>query len=61
MIKSLSNLTKAAVSVMLTPITLAVDVCTLPESAYNDRHPFSRTGQMLTNAGKCAKRALEPK
>lgn len=60
MFKSLSNLTKATLSVMVSPVALIADISTLAESAYNNRHPFSRTGQMLSNAGKCAKRALDP-
>lgn len=61
MFKMLENLTKAAVSVAVTPVTLVADVAALPfDAADGDKPAFSRTGKMLVNAGKCTNEALKP-
>lgn len=60
MFKMLENLTKAAVSVAVTPVTLVADVVALPfDAADGDKPAFSRTGKMLTNAGNCTKEAVK--
>ena len=53
-----SNLLKATLSVAASPIALAVDLVTLPESAYDDTDPFKHTKEMLDNAGECFKTAV---
>ena len=61
MFSMLSNLTKAAVAVTLSPVALAVDIVTLPDSASSfDRGPFDRTANLLGTAGECVKRAVKP-
>ncbi len=48
----IGNLFKAAVSVALTPVALAVDLVTLPASADDlRRSPFDRAGKLLNAAG----------
>ena len=60
MFSMLTNLTKAAVSVALSPIALVVDVVTLPASS---EHPtkgaFDNTAALLKNAGKQASDAVK--
>lgn len=60
MFKMLENLTKAAVSVAVTPVTLAADVLAIPLDADGNKQPFNRTGAMLNNASECTKEALKP-
>ena len=60
MLKMLSNLTKAAVSVAVTPAAVIADVLTLPASAHDNTAPFRRTAQLLNNAGVCVQKAVEP-
>lgn len=56
----LSGLTKAAVSVALTPVALVVDVVTLPASAEDYRKgPFDNTAALLKNAGKQVGEAIK--
>jgi hypothetical protein len=56
----LGNLTKAAVSVALTPVAIVVDVVTLPASAERgEDHPFQRTGNLLNSAGKSVSKAID--
>jgi hypothetical protein len=60
MFSMLTNLTKAAVSVALTPVAVVVDVITLPVSA---EHPtkgaFDNTSALLKNAGKQVSEAVK--
>lgn len=61
MFDSLINLTKAAASVALTPVAVAVDVLTLPATSMDlNRGPFDNTAALLKNAGECTKQALAP-
>lgn len=61
MFKALGNLTKAVVSVALTPVTLIADtVMFIPDASSSNPDAFSRTGRMLKNAGDCTKAALKP-
>jgi hypothetical protein len=55
----LSNLTKAAVNVAISPVALAVDLVTLPLSAENGDDAFERTSDRLAAAGKNIKKALD--
>jgi hypothetical protein len=57
----LKKLLKAAVAVTVSPVALAVDILTLPESADSGRHPFSRTGKLLGRAGKNVSGAVASK
>lgn len=61
MFSMLTNLAKAAVSVVAAPVALVVDVVTLPACAYSDsdRGPFGRTGAMLDSAGDALKEAVK--
>lgn len=59
MFKLLTNLTKAAVGVALTPVALAKDVVTLPARAMDDEHPFKSTKAMLENVGECVDEATK--
>jgi hypothetical protein len=56
----LTNITRAGVAVVAAPVALVADIVTLPSSAYEDKHPFRRTGKMLTAAGKCVVEATKP-
>ena len=56
----LSNLTKAALNVAVSPVALVVDLATLPASACDLSGPFDRTAGCLKRAGKCVEAAVEP-
>lgn len=56
----LTNLTKAVVSVAVTPVTLAADVAMMPFDATENKDMFSRTGDMLSNAKDCLDEAVKP-
>jgi hypothetical protein len=60
MFKTLSNLTKAAIGVAVTPIDAVIDIVTLPESAYDDTDPFARTKKRLKQAGEAFDEAVKP-
>lgn len=61
MFGTLTNLVKAAAAVVITPAALAVDLVTLPASAFDiDREPLGRTAAMLNAVGDCVEAALEP-
>jgi hypothetical protein len=61
MFSLIGNLTKALVSVALTPASVIADVLTLPASAEDPkRGPFDRTEYLLNNAGECVKKAIKP-
>lgn len=57
----LEKLTKATVAFALSPVALAVDIVTLPASAYRgDSHPFGRTEKLLDSAGENIKKSISP-
>jgi uncharacterized protein YgiB involved in biofilm formation len=60
MFNMLGNLTKAAVSVALTPVALAVDVVMIPQSCADLDGPFDRTAALLKNAAECVEEAVKP-
>lgn len=61
MFSMLSNLTKAAVAVVVTPVALVADVITLPASALDHRREaFGRTEAMLKAAGDATTEAVKP-
>ncbi len=61
MFKMLSNLAKAAVSVAVTPVTAAVDILTIPDSAC-DPHKgvFDRTAKKFQQAADAIDEAVKP-
>lgn len=59
MFKMLGNLTKAAVAVAVTPITLAVDVVAIPFDSTNDKDFAHRTTKKLEQAGRAFDAAVE--
>jgi hypothetical protein len=62
MFSILTNLTKAAVAVVVSPVALVVDVVDvvrLPATAYYDRNPFENTSKVLSSAGKSVMKAIE--
>lgn len=56
----LKLLTKATVSICLTPVSLVADILTLPSSAYNNNAPFGKTASLLNNSAQCVNAALSP-
>lgn len=61
MFNTLSNLAKAAVATVLTPVAVVADVLTLPASSMDPhRGPFDRTEAMLKSAGECFQEAIKP-
>lgn len=59
MFSILSNLAKAAVAVAVTPVTLAVDIVSLPGTAYGDGEPFEHTAKALGQASKAFDAAVD--
>jgi hypothetical protein len=56
---NLSDLLKATVAIVMTPVALTIDVLTLPASAERgDSHPFNRTGFLLKSIGKNVKKVI---
>lgn len=55
----LTNLAKATVAVIATPVALAVDVVALPFDATSDKDAFSRTSEMLDAAGNAIKESVK--
>lgn len=53
------NLIKAATLVAVSPLALAVDVVTLPGSAYDGKHPFHRAKRVLNSAGEKVEAAIK--
>ena len=53
------NLLKAALSVVVTPIDLVVDVVKLPVTAFEDTDPFENTTKRLKQASTSLNRALD--
>ena len=60
MFSMVRNLTKAAISVVVTPVAAVVDVLTLPASAEYNKPPFGLTEALLKNTSKCVKEAVTP-
>jgi hypothetical protein len=61
MFNILTNLTKAAVAVVLTPVAVVADIVTLPASAEKrGAHPFGKTGALLKAAADAANEAVKP-
>ena len=61
MFKLLSNLTKAAVAVAVTPVTATVDFLTLPDSACDpNKGMFDRTAKKLQQAADALDEAVKP-
>lgn len=57
----LKNLSKAALAVAVTPVTLAADVVMLiPDSENINKPAFSRTGKMFDAAEKALEEAVKP-
>lgn len=56
----LTNLTKAALAVAVSPVALAVDIVTLPASAGSNNGPFDRTTAVLGAAGDAVTKAIKP-
>jgi hypothetical protein len=62
MINLFTNVLKAAVAVVVTPVAIVADVLTLPASSMDPhRGPFDRTASMLGAAGDCIKAAITPR
>lgn len=61
MFSMLTNLTKAAVAVVVTPVAVIADVVTLPASADDfNAGPFDKTAACLKAAGKAFNEAVKP-
>lgn len=61
MFNMLTNLTKAAAAVVVSPLALVADLATLPASAEDPhRGAFDRTGAMLDAAGDAIAEAVKP-
>ncbi|WP_288497553.1 hypothetical protein [uncultured Acinetobacter sp.] len=56
----LESLTKAAVSVAVTPVTAVVDAVMIPVDATEDGEVFQRTKNTLSNASKNFNEAVKP-
>ncbi|WEE38579.1 hypothetical protein [Acinetobacter sp. TAC-1] len=56
----LESLTKAAVSVAVTPVTAVVDAVMIPVDATEDGEVFQRTKNTLNNASKNFNKAVKP-
>lgn len=61
MFSMLTNIAKAAVSVVAAPVALVVDVITLPSTAMEGKDPFARTGAILNSAGNAINAAVKEK
>ncbi len=57
----LTNLLKAAVAVVVTPVAIVADILTLPASSLDPyRGPFDRTAKRLEQAGEALDAAVKP-
>lgn len=54
-----SDLLKAVVAVVATPVALVVDVLALPFDAESNKYAFTRTTKMLDNVGKNITKAVD--
>lgn len=57
---ALTNVAKAGIAVVASPAAMVADFVTLPSSAYDNKHPFHRTGRMFDAAAKCMAEATKP-
>jgi len=56
----ITNLTKAAVAVALSPVAVAVDIVRLPITAEEGAdHPFQATGSLFNSAAKSVNKAID--
>ena len=60
MFMMLGNLTKAAVSVAVTPVTAAADLAMAIPDAEKGKEFMNRTKGTLENAGDCLEEAVKP-
>lgn len=56
----LTNLTKASVAIVVTPVAVVADVFSLPASAESNKPTFGMTAKMLNAAGNCISEAVKP-
>lgn len=56
----LENLTKAAVSVAVSPLAAVVDTVRLPHDALEDDGPYQNTRKALNNAVENIQKAMKP-
>lgn len=54
-----SNLFKATLGTVLSPVALVVDIVQLPATAYDSKEPFGNTSKMLKQVGKNISKSLE--
>lgn len=59
MLKTFTNLTKAVIAVASSPAALAVDIFSLPKTAYNNEPPFQNTQKMFKAAGESFEEAIK--
>jgi hypothetical protein len=58
---TLTNVVKAGVAVVASPVALVADIVTLPGSACDpNAGPFDRTSSVLNAAGRCIAEAIKP-
>lgn len=55
-----SNLLKAVVGVVVTPVSIVADIVTLPSTAYENKGPFDRTAKTLNQVSAAIDAALTP-
>jgi hypothetical protein len=61
MLNMLTNITKAAVAIAVSPVAIVADVLTLPASSMDPhRGAFDRTAAVFKAAGECATEAIKP-
>lgn len=58
MFSMLTNLTKAAVAVVATPVAVAVDVVKLPVTAFENKDPFEHTRKKIDQASDAFDRSV---
>jgi hypothetical protein len=56
----LESLTKAAVGVVVAPVTLVADTVMLVPDVEDNKDPFSRTGEVVKNIGENIQNATKP-
>jgi hypothetical protein len=52
------KLLKAAIATTLTPVAIIADIATLPSSAYNNKHPFQKTKEMINIVNDNVKKTI---
>jgi hypothetical protein len=60
MLKMIGNLTKAAIAVAVTPVTIVADVVMMPHDAFEDEKFANRTAKKIKQAGAAFDAALTP-